>query len=101
MVRDRSQELAVRIAFGAERGSILALILTRGLVLTVIGVGCGLMASMLLTRSLQSLLFGVSSIDPVTYSVIASVLTAIALFACYVPARRATQIDPIETLRAE
>jgi len=101
MVRDRSQELAVRIAFGAERGNILALVLSRGLVLTIVGVVSGLAASVLVTRSLQSLLFGVRPVDPVTYAVIATVLTAAALFACYVPARRATQIDPIETLRME
>ncbi len=91
----------MRIAFGAERRNILALILSRGLVLTVVGVACGLVASVLLTRSLRSLLFGVTPVDPVTYAVIASVLMAVALFACYVPARRATEIDPIEALRAE
>lgn len=101
MVRDRSQELAVRIAFGAERANILALILGRGLVLTIVGVAGGLIASVVLTRSLRLLLFGVTPVDPVTYAVIASVLMAVALFACYVPARRAAQIDPMETLRAE
>jgi ABC-type antimicrobial peptide transport system permease subunit len=101
MVRDRSQELAVRIAFGAERANILALILGRGLVLTIVGVAGGLVASVVLTRGLRSLLFGVTPVDPVTYAVIASVLMAVALFACYVPARRAAEIDPIETLRAE
>ena len=67
----------------------------------MVGVACGLLASVFLTRSLQSLLFGVTPVDAVTYTVIASVLMAVALFACYVPAQRATQIDPIETLRAE
>jgi putative ABC transport system permease protein len=101
MVRNRSQELAVRIAFGAERGNILGLILSRGLALAAVGVACGLGASMLLTRSLRSLLFGVGAIDPVTYGVIALVLLSVALLACYLPARRATEIDPIEMLRAE
>jgi ABC-type antimicrobial peptide transport system permease subunit len=101
VVRDRNRELAVRIAFGAERSNILALILRHGLLLTIVGVGGGLVASVLLTRSLQSSLFGVSAVDPVTYAVIALMLTAVAMLACYVPARRATQIDPIETLRAD
>jgi putative ABC transport system permease protein len=101
MVRDRSQELAVRIAFGAERKNILALIVNRGLFLTLVGVACGLVAAAILTRSLRTLLFGVTAMDPVTYAVIATVLTAVALFACYVPARRATQLDPIEALRAD
>lgn len=101
MVRDRTRELAVRMAFGAEKSNILALILNRGLVLTVTGVGVGLVGSVLLTRGLESLLFGVAAVDPITYAVIASVLMAVGLLACYVPARHATQIEPIATLRSE
>jgi len=100
-VAQRTREIGIRVALGAERSDIMTLIVRRGLTLTVIGAGIGLILALALTRVLESLLFGVSATDPLTFGAIVTLLIAVAQLACYFPARRATKVDPIVALRNE
>jgi len=100
-VIQRSQEIGIRIALGAQTGDVLKMVLRQGLKLTALGLLIGLAAAYALTRYMQSLLFGVKPADPLTFAAIALLLVAVALLACWVPARRATKVDPLEALRTE
>jgi ABC-type antimicrobial peptide transport system permease subunit len=100
-VSQRTRELGIRIALGATRQKVVSLVLTRGLVLTVVGVAVGLVAAFWMTRVLASLLFGVDALDPVTYAGVAIVLVGVAAVASWIPARRAARVDPVIAMRAE
>ncbi len=100
-VVQRTREIGIRLAIGAQAHSVLGLVLRRGIVVTGIGLLAGLAASLALTRYVGSFLFGVKPTDPVTFGVIGVLLTAVAFLACYVPARRATKVDPLVALRSE
>jgi putative ABC transport system permease protein len=93
--------LGIRMALGAQAGDALMLILGQGLKLALIGVALGLAAALAMTRWMESLLFEVRPTDPLTFCLIAVVLLCVALVACWVPARRATQVDPLLALRSE
>jgi putative ABC transport system permease protein len=99
--RQRTHEIGIRMALGAGRMDILKMVLGQGLLLTLIGVGQGLAMSFGLTRFLKSQLLGVTSTDALTFSAVAILLCAVALFACFIPARRAMQVDPMVALRYE
>jgi ABC-type antimicrobial peptide transport system permease subunit len=100
-VARRTGELGTRIALGATPGNVLLLILRQGLVTALIGVTIGIGGAVVLTRTLRSFLFGLSPTDPFTFACVALLLTLVALLACYVPARRAARVNPLEALRNE
>jgi len=100
-VAQRTHELGIRLALGAQRRDVLKLVLSHGLKLTIIGTALGLLGAYLATRAITSVLYGVSATDPFTFVFVSSMLVGVALLACYVPSRRATRVDPLIALRTE
>jgi putative ABC transport system permease protein len=100
-VSQRTREIGVRMTRGARRGDVLKLVVGHGLLVTSIGVAIGLMGAFAATRFLSSLLYGIGPKDPLTLVSVALGLTAVALAACYIPARRAMGVDPMVALRYE
>ena len=99
LVERRTQELGIRIALGAQSWAVLRLVLTDGIKMAALGVAFGLVAAFGLTRLLSGMLYGVSPTDPFTFIAIAGLLILVAAFACYLPALRATRVDPLIALR--
>ena len=100
-VTQRTQELGIRVALGAQQRDVLRLVLAHGTRLTLLGVIIGILAALGLSRLLATLLFKVSSTDPLTFAAVAALLASVALLACFIPARRATRVDPLVALRYE
>jgi putative ABC transport system permease protein len=100
-VAQRTREFGVRIAIGAQAADVLRMVMGSALRLAGLGVAIGLVSALLIAQALSSLLYGVSARDPLTYAAISLLLTLVALFASFLPARRATRVDPMTALRAE
>jgi ABC-type antimicrobial peptide transport system permease subunit len=101
VVSQRTKELGIRMALGAQRGAVLKLVLRQGALVVGIGVVCGIAGAAALTRYLAGMLYGLTALDPVVYALTALAFIAAAMLAVYVPARRATTIDPLSALRYE
>ena len=97
----RIHEIGIRIALGAQRTDVLRTVFGQGLSIVAIGIGVGLVAAFAAARLVRNFLVGVGATDPLTYAVVSSLLVFVALFACWVPARRATRVDPLVALRYE
>jgi hypothetical protein len=100
-VVQRTREIGIRVALGADRAQVLALVMRRGLILASTGIAVGLAGALAGARYLQSMLFGLEPGDPATFALVAFVFAGVAIFASYLPARRAAGVDPIVTLRVE
>jgi len=101
LVSQRTQEIGVRLAIGATPGDVVRLFVREGAGLTLVGVGCGLAGALAVTRALSTLLFGVTTTDPITFAFVAGTLAIVALLASYLPARRAARVDPMTALRTD
>ena len=100
-VSQRTREIGIRMALGAEGGSVVSMVVRQAMLLAIVGLALGLVAAAALSRTMTTLLFELSPTDPATFATVASVLALVAFFASYLPARRAASVDPIEALRAE
>ena len=100
-VTERVREIGVRLALGATRGNILALVIRQGMTMTMLGIVIGVSGAVAASQALVSLLFGVSRLDPLTYLGVMALLASVSAIACWVPAWRAARVDPAITLRAE
>jgi len=100
-VSQRTREVGIRLALGAQRGEVTRMFLRRGIALASIGLVSGVLIAMLVTRLMSSLLFGVSPVDPLTYVVVTSIVLAVVTCAAYIPARRSTRDGCLEALRAD
>jgi putative ABC transport system permease protein len=100
-VSQRTQEIGIRMALGAQAGDVLRMVVWRGTLLALIGVALGLATALALTRVTKNLLFDVSATDPATFALIAMLLVGAAVIASYIPARRATKVDPLQAIRHE
>jgi len=101
LVTQGTRDIAIRVALGAQESNILRLVVRQGMTLAIIGIAAGLAGAFALSRVMSALLFGVSSRDAVTFAAVPAILAAIALLACYIPARRAIKVDPMVALRYE
>ena len=101
LVTQGTRDIAIRIALGAQESNILGLVVRQGMTLAIVGIAAGLTGAFALSRVMSALLFGVSSKDAVTFAIVTAILAAVALVACYIPARRAIKVDPMVALRYE
>jgi ABC-type antimicrobial peptide transport system permease subunit len=101
LVNEKTQEIAIRLALGASRKAILTMVLRQGLWLAVGGAAVGLVGALIVSHLMAGLLFGVRPTDPLTFAGVTLLLTAVALAACYIPARRAMRLDPLVAIRYE
>jgi ABC-type antimicrobial peptide transport system permease subunit len=100
-VSQRTREIGIRMALGAQQPRLISMFVRHGLLLTVIGIACGLAGAFAVMRLMSSLLFNVSPVDPVTYAAVTVGVVVTAYLACYLPSRRAAAVDPVDALRAE
>jgi len=100
-VSQRTHEIGIRMALGATASDVLRVMVRHGVIVTIIGIGLGLLGALLLGMVVASILNGVSGADPVTFAVVSVLLAAVALIACYIPARRATKVDPLMAMRSQ
>ena len=101
IVSEQTHEIGIRLALGAQKRNILSAVLRQGLQLAITGVVAGIVGAMIVARLMAGLLYGVRPTDPLTFGAVALLLIAVALFACYLPARRALRVDPMVALRHE
>ena len=100
-VVQRTQEIGIRLALGAQRRDVVGMIVGQGARLTLIGIVIGLLAALVVTRVMKSMLYGVEATDPLTFAGVTLLLVVVALVACYLPAWRASRVDPVDALRFE